>query len=101
MIVKLFAFGVSPLPLKLVYSYLSNRTQQIKINKKFSDRTDIEFGVPQACVFGSLLFNIDMNNLFYKCEDSNVASYTDDTTTYSCVTELFSVCSLRITALCN
>ena len=29
---KLSAFGVSPLSLKLLYSYLSNRTQRIKIN---------------------------------------------------------------------
>ena len=50
LIAKLFAFGVSPLSLKLIYSYLSNRTQQIKINKDFSDRADIEFGVPQGSV---------------------------------------------------
>ena len=47
LISKPFAFEVSPLSLKLIYSYLSNRTQRIKINKNFSDRTDIEFGVSQ------------------------------------------------------
>ena len=30
LIAKLSAFGVSPLSLKLLYSYLSNRTQRIK-----------------------------------------------------------------------
>ena len=29
-----------------------------------------------------------MIDLFYKYEDSNVTSYTDDTTPYSCVTEI-------------
>ena len=33
LIAKLFAFGVSPLSLKLIYSYLSNRTHWIKIIK--------------------------------------------------------------------
>ena len=48
LIAKLSAFGVSPLSLKLLYSYLSNRTQRIKINENFSDRTEIEFVVPQG-----------------------------------------------------
>ena len=61
---KLSAFGVSPLSLKLIYSYLSNRTQRIKIKENFSDRTDIEFAVRQGSVLGPLLFNIDMIDLF-------------------------------------
>ena len=47
LIAKLSAFGFSPLSLKLLYSYLSNRNQRIKINGIFSNRTDTEFGVPQ------------------------------------------------------
>ena len=74
LIAKLSAFGVSPLSLKLINSYLSNRIQQIKNNENFSDRTDIQFGVPQGSVFGPILFYIDMTDLFNKCEDSNVAS---------------------------
>ena len=81
LIAKLSAFGVSPLSLKLLYSYLLNRTPRIKINESFSDRTDIEFGVPQGSILGPILFNINMIDLFYECEDSNVASYADDTTT--------------------
>ena len=54
LIAKHFVFRVSPLPLKFMYSYLPNRNQRTKINKKFSDRTDIEFGVPQDSVLGPL-----------------------------------------------
>ena len=91
LIPKLSAFGVPPLSLKLIYSYLSNRTQRIKIDENFSNRTDIGFGVRHGSVLGTILFNIDMIDLFYECEDSNVASYADDTTPYSCATDIPSV----------
>ena len=71
-----------------MYTYLLNRTQRIKINNNFSDTTDIEFGVPQGSVLGPLLFSIDMIDLFYRCEDFNVTSYADDTTTHSCATDI-------------
>ena len=45
LIAKLFVFRVSPLSLKLIYSYLPNGTQRTKFHKNFSDRTDIEFVV--------------------------------------------------------
>ena len=32
-----------------------------------------------------------MINIFYECEDSNIASYGDDTTLYSCATDITSV----------
>ena len=93
LIAKLSSFGVSPLSLKLLYSYLSNQTQQIKISENFSERTDIEVVVPQGSILGfyfqgSVLFNVSMIGLFYKCEDSNVTSYANDTTRYSCATDI-------------
>ena len=91
LIAKLSAFEVSPLALKLMCSYLSNRIQPIKINENFSDRTDIEFGVPQGSVSGPILFIINMIGLFYECEDSNVASYAHNTTPYSCAIDIPSV----------
>ena len=61
------------------------------MNENFSNRTDIEFGVPQPSVLGPIFFNIDMIDNFCECEDSNVASYADDTTPYTCATDIPSV----------
>ena len=91
LIAKLSAFGISLLSLILIQSYLSNRTQPIKINENFSDKTDIEFGAPQGSALGPLLFNIDIVDHFYKWEDSNVAGYADDTKPYSIATYISSV----------
>ena len=88
----LTAFGVSHLSLKFIYSYLSYRIERVKINTNFSDRSDIEF-VPQGSILGLLLFNTDVTDLFYGCEDSTVTSYSDDTTLYLCATGIPSVAS--------
>ena len=82
LIAKLFYLGISLSTLNLIYSYLSNRTQRIKINNSFSRRNSIEYGVPQGSALGPLLFNIDLTDLFHECEDSNTANYADDTTPY-------------------
>ena len=43
-------------------------------------------------MLGSLLFNIDLIDLFLECEDDN-SSYADDTTPYSCAQDISSVIS--------
>ena len=68
----LYCYGVSPLSIKMISSYLSNRTHQTKINECFSERSRIEHGVPQGSILGPLLFNIDLIDLFYECEESNM-----------------------------
>ena len=84
MISKLFYYGVLPSALNLIRSYLSNRTQIIKNNNSFSRQRSIERGVFQGSVLGPFFFNIGLNDLFYKCEDSDTANYADDATPYAC-----------------
>ena len=69
LIAKHFCDGVSPSALNLIHSYLSNRPQRIKINNSFSRRSRVEYSIPQGSVLGPLLFNIDLTDLFYECED--------------------------------
>ena len=52
--------------------------------RTLQERSRIENGVPQGSILGTLLFNIDLIDLFYECEESNIPSYADDTTPYSC-----------------
>ena len=68
----------------MIFSYLNNRTHRIKINEFFSERSRIEHGAPQGSILGPLPFNIDLIDLFHECEETNIASYADDTTPYSC-----------------
>ena len=81
-IAKLAAYGFQMDALKLMYDYLSNRKQRVKMNEEFSPWSDMKYGVPQGSILGPLLFNIHLCDLFYFLEDIDIASYADDTTLY-------------------
>ena len=55
----------------------------MRVNNSFSRRSIIEYGITQGSVLDPLLFNIDLINLFYECEDSNIVNYANDTTPYA------------------
>ena len=40
--------------------------------------------MPQSSILGPLIFNIDLTNLLYDCEERNITRYAYDTTPYSC-----------------
>ena len=95
-IAYLYNYGVLPLSIDMFFSYLSSRTHPTKINECFSERSRIERGVSQGSILGPLLFNIDLIDLFHECEESNIASYADDTTSYSCARETQTVISDKL-----
>ena len=84
LITKLSWYGVTPKSLKLIFSYLSNRTQGVRINNSYRTKSEIKYGVPQGSVLGLLLLNIDLIDLFLECENDNITSYTYDTTLHLC-----------------
>ena len=65
LIAKLYANGFSCDSLKLIYSYLTNRFQRVRINGSFSKWIRIIFGVPQGSILGPPLFNFYVNDLFF------------------------------------
>ena len=68
--------------LKLMYSYLKDRQQRVKINGEYSSWEEILFGVLQGSILGPLLFNIFICDLFMSLNDIEIASYADDNTPY-------------------
>ena len=64
LIAKLHAYGIKKGSLKLLFSYLKNRKQRVRLNNTYSEWIDILFGVPQGSILGPLLFNIFLCNLF-------------------------------------
>lgn len=59
--------------------YLRGTKQFVKIDNFESEVTESICGVPQSTVLGSLLFNINMNDLYNSLQTGNITSCADDT----------------------
>ena len=77
LIAKLDAYGFDYLSLKLIYSYLTDRKQRVRINSSYSEYTNIEYGVPQGSILGPELYNYNSNDLFLFIL-LQIAKYADD-----------------------
>ena len=56
LIAKLHAYGIKKGSLNLLFSYLNNRKQRVRLNNTYSEWIGILFGVPQGSILGPLLF---------------------------------------------
>ena len=80
LIAKLDAYGITPSGLKLLKSYLTNRQQRVKIGNTTSEWKEILKGVLQSFIFGPILFNIFINDMFHFITRADPINYADDNT---------------------
>ena len=73
-------FGIAGTALKWFRSFLTGRTQRVRINGALSDLLDVLFGVPQGSVLGPVLFNIYTRSLYTIIKDAgfDTSGYADD-----------------------
>ena len=70
--------------LNLVFDYLTEMKQRVKINSSFGSYLDIFQEVPPGSILGLLLFNLFLCDLFLFVEEVDIMSYADDNTLYVC-----------------
>jgi hypothetical protein len=77
-------FGISGLALHWLSSYLTDRSQRVKLDDCLSPNVSIPFGVPQGSVLGPLLFSLYTTPLSNVIEGHSVPHqlYADDTQLY-------------------
>ncbi len=75
---KLRHIGASPEVVKWFESYLTGRSQFVRIGTSVSSSLDITHGVPQGAILSPLLFSIYVNELPLAPRHSSLKSYVDD-----------------------
>lgn len=80
---KLYQYGIRGNVLEWFTSYLSNRTQRVRFNDKWSKVINTDYGVPQGSVLGPLLFTLYINDIVDICpEECVIKMFADDTLIY-------------------
>ena len=76
---KLSKYGIRNNAYKMLSSYLSERTQSVKIRNSYSSFRNVTMGVPQGSILGPILFIIYINDLPKLSPSMTCLSYADDT----------------------
>ena len=82
LLTKLRSLGVSSSAVDWFNSYLSGRSQIVRIGSTLSESRLITHGVPQGSILGPVLFNIYINDLPLMTNICSLESYVDDSKLY-------------------
>ena len=83
MIAKVHAYGFDKTSTEYIKDYLSHRKLKMKINKTFSNWTNILHGVRQDSILGLLMFTVFLHDLFLFKPDIDLVSYADGNTPFA------------------
>ena len=102
---KLSHYGLRGIPLQWLESYLSGRSQSVKIAGHVSSPRTITHGVPQGSVLGPLLFLVLINDLKIRHPDfTKIFLFADDTTVlirHRSINSLVDTTNLELSHLCQ
>ena len=100
---KLAAYGLDISSSSLLYSYLNNRYQRVKIGTHRSTARKIKNWGPTGIgpLLGSLLFNIFINDVCLINLDPEICNSADDNTLYSCGHDLQEIVTNLENNLCK
>ena len=80
---KIHAYGFDKISTEYLKDYLSHWKQKIKINKMFSNWTNIPHGVLQDSILGPLLFNFFLFDILLFTPNIDLVIYADDNTPFA------------------
>ena len=79
LIAQSHAYGFSIDSLKIFFSHLKGRKQNVRINNTCSVFQVLSSGVPQELILGTILFNIFINLLFW-IDNAELHNFADENT---------------------
>ena len=96
---KLECYGFRPSAILMMRSYLTSRSQRCYFNGTYSNRKNVDCGIPQGSCLGPLLYSIFTNDLPLAVKRASLTMYADDSTLYyaaSTCSELNQVLTLEL-----